>query len=277
VAIEEDVATHYARPTLEEKIIAALRASGKDPERLTPDDLAPVDEFHVGGRQATVDLADGMELRPGMRILDIGCGLGGASRYLAHARGCRVYAIDLAADFLRVAESLAARVGLADKVSYREASALALPFDDQSFDGATLMHVGMNIVDKAVLFREVKRVLKPAAVFGVYDVMRVGPGDIAFPVPWATNASTSFLGTPEEYRRALEDTGFTIVRERDRRDFGLDYFRALQRRTAQEGIAPLGLHIPMGETAVRQMVNIFTNIQRNVVAPLEMICRLRSH
>jgi ubiquinone/menaquinone biosynthesis C-methylase UbiE len=274
MALEDDLAIHYARPTLEQKILTALKASGKDPQRLTPDDLAPVDEFHVGGRQATVDLADGMELRPDMTVLDIGCGLGGASRYLAHARGCRVSAIDMAPDFLRVAASLAARVGLGARVIYQEASALALPFEEATFDGATLMHVGMNIVDKAAMFREVRRVMKPDGVFGVYDIMRVGPGDVAFPVPWATNASTSFVGTPEEYRRDLQKAGFVVRSERNRRDFGLDYFRALQRRTAEKGVTPLGLHIPMGETAVRQMVNIFGNIERGVVAPVEMICRL---
>jgi len=276
MAVETDLAVHYARPTLEKKIEAALMASGKKLDRLTPEDLAPVDEFHVGGRQATIDLADGLRIEPGMVMLDIGCGLGGASRYFAQARGCRVFAVDLTPDFVQVAEALAARVGLADRVRYQQASALALPFEAQTFDRATLMHVGMNIADKSALFTEVRRVLKPGARFGIYDIMRVGAGEIAYPVPWATLESTSFVAAPEDYRRDLEATGFTVVGERNRRDFGIAYFRELQARTAANGVSPLGLHIPMGETAVRQMVNIFTNIQRGVVAPVEMISVLGS-
>jgi MPBQ/MSBQ methyltransferase len=276
MTFENDVARHYARPALEEKIIAALEAAGKNPGQLTPEDLAPVDEFHVGGRQATIDLADRLELQEGMALIDIGCGLGGASRYFAQARGCIVQAVDLTPDFVQVAEALANRVGLASRVSYQQASALNLPFEPRRFDRATLMHVGMNIADKRQLFLEVGRVLKADGLFGIYDIMRVAPGEISYPVPWTSAAATSFVSSPEEYRVALEATGFTIVSERNRSSFGLSYFESLQRQTAAQGVSPLGLHIAMGETAVRQMVNIYTNIKRGVVAPVELICKFRS-
>lgn len=271
MSFESDFAAHYARPALEGKIVAALEAAGKDPERLSFEDLAPVDEFHVGGRQATVDLADRLDLAPGMALLDIGCGLGGASRYFAEMRQCRVTAIDLAPDFVRTAEALAERVGLGGRIDYREASATALPFAPASFDRVTCMHVGMNIADKPGLFAGIRRVLKPDGRLGIYDVMRTAEGVIAYPVPWASIETTSFVSSPAEYRAAAEAAGFTLISERDRRDFGLAYFRDLQARTAAEGVSPLGLHIPMGQTAVRQMVNIFTNIQRGVVSPVEMI------
>src|SRR5262245_39523594 len=111
--IETDVEAHYARKGLETAILGALQASGRTSDRLTPEDLAPVDEFHVGGREATVELAGRMALRPGQALLDIGSGLGGASRYFAHAHGCRVSGIDLTEDFVEVAGALAGRVGLA--------------------------------------------------------------------------------------------------------------------------------------------------------------------
>src|SRR6266568_8131509 len=93
--IEEQVARHYARSDLERTILDALAASGKDLDRLTPSDLSPVDEFHTGGRQATVELAAQLDVTPDMHLLDIGCGIGGPSRYFAHERGCRVTGIDL--------------------------------------------------------------------------------------------------------------------------------------------------------------------------------------
>lgn len=272
-AVMAALSAHYARPTLDEAIIAAVKASGIDPDKLTPEDLAPVDEAHIGGRQATIDLAEQLDLRPGMTLLDIGSGLGGASRYFAQVRDCRVHGVDLTADFVRVAELLAGRVGLADRVAYQQASALALPFASGMFDGATLMHVGMNIPDKRALFVEVKRVLKQGAVFGLYDVMRVGDGELAYPVPWATTSETNFIATPAAYRQDLEAAGFVAVNERNRRDFAIDYFRKFQAQTAAHGVTPLGVHLVLGKTALRQSVNIFANIQRGLVAPVEMVCR----
>ena len=79
------MAQHYTHGGLERAVLDALRAAGKDPDRLEPGDLAPVDEFHIGGRQATIDFAGELRVTRGMHLLDIGSGLGGASRYFAHA------------------------------------------------------------------------------------------------------------------------------------------------------------------------------------------------
>jgi SAM-dependent methyltransferase len=153
MTLEQSVAQHYTLGSLERVILDALAASGKDLDRLTPADLAPVDEFHIGGRQATVDLAAQMETGAGLHLLDIGSGLGGASRYFAQEQGCRVTGIDLTDEFVRTAGALARRVGLENQVSYRQGSALALP---GSFDGAYMLHVGMNVEDKQRLFAEIR-------------------------------------------------------------------------------------------------------------------------
>ena len=244
-ASKTTVKNHYARSDLEHAIDDALVASGKDPRRLTPDDLAPVDEFHTAGRQGTVDFAEQIATKPGMHLLDIGCGIGGPSRYFAVERGCRVTGIDLTDDYVRTAAALARRVGLDSKVDYRQASALSLPFDAGTFDGAYMMHVGMNIEDKPKLFREVRRVLKKGGWFAIFDVMRAGDGALAFPLHWAASAETSFVVSPAEYRRGLEAAGFTVVKERNRADFARELFRrsARIRRTADS--PPLGIHILM--------------------------------
>ena len=183
--VEERVARHYARGNLEQTILDALVASGKDLDRLEPSDLSPVDEFHTGGRQATVEFAEQMDVTPAMHLLDIGCGIGGPSRFFAAERGCRVTGIDLTDDYVRTAEALARRVGLDRRVAYRQASAFDLPFEAGTFDGAYMMHVGMNIEDKPRLFAEVRRVIKPAGVFAIYDIMRTGDGELSFPLHWA--------------------------------------------------------------------------------------------
>jgi len=128
------VADHYKKRALGDVILAALKATGKDIEQLTPDDLAPVDEFHAGGRNATVRLAQLAGVTGSERVLDVGCGIGGPSRYLASTFGCRVTGLDLTPEFIALAGMLAQRTRLADKVSYRHGDALDMPFPDASFD-----------------------------------------------------------------------------------------------------------------------------------------------
>jgi len=272
--IEQAVAQHYAHGSLEESILKALVAAGKDVNHLIPKDLAPVDEFHVGGRAATIAFAEQFAPRPGMRLLDIGCGLGGAARYFASERGCQVSGIDLSVEYAAVANALAARVGLGDRVSCQQGSALALPFAPESFDGAYMFHVGMNVEDKAKLFSEVRRVLTPTGVFGIYDVMRLAAGELHYPVPWTSSAEVSFVTDAEDYRRLLVAEGFEVIKERNRRDFALEVFAQMKARGASGAPAPLGLHIVMGASAGQKVKNMMGDIGAGLIAPVEMICRV---
>ena len=272
--IEQAVARHYAHGSLEETILSALAAAGKDLNRLTPKDLAPVDEFHVGGRQATIAFAQEFGLRPGMRLLDIGCGLGGAARYFADAHGCQVTGIDLSGEYVGVANALAARVGLAERVSCQAGSALALPFAPGSFDAACMFHVGMNIEDKSRLFAEVRRVLAPSGLFGIYDVMRLAAGELSYPVPWASGPESSFVADAATYQRLLAAAGFEVLKQRDRRDFALEVFGLMRTRGAAGGPGPLGLHLVMGANAGQKVKNMIADISAGLIAPTDLICRV---
>ena len=241
---------------------------------LTTKDLAPVDEFHIGGRPATVAFAAQFGPRPGMRLLDIGCGLGGAARYFAQEHGCRVTGIDLSPEYVNVTNALAARAGLDERVSCELGSALALPFTPESFDGAYMFHVGMNIENKAKLFAEVRRVLVPSGVFGIYDVMRLGAGELSYPVPWASGPESSFVADAASYRRLLVAAGFEVLKERDRRDFALEVFAQMRARGAAAGPASLGLHLVMGANAGQKVKNMIGDISAGLIAPIEFICRV---
>ena len=273
MTIEQDVARHYTHGTLESAVVEGLAAMGHASGALRPEDLAGIDEFHMGGHQATADLAGQLDLRPGMRLLDIGSGLGGTARFLARHYGCHVTGVDLTPEYVAVAEVLTGRVGLADQVAFRVGSALELPFEKAAFDAATLLHVGMNIPDKETLCTEAGRVLKPGGVFAVYDVMRVGDGDLEFPVAWADTPATSFVETPDGYRRALTAAGFAITSERNRHDLAVEFFRRIRERIAKSGPPPLGLHILMGPEAPKKVANMIANLEQGRVAPVEMICR----
>jgi len=273
MAIEQAIAQHYTHGSLEAALLDGLRQSGKNPDRIDPDDLAPADEFHIGGRQATVEFADQLGLRPGMELLDIGSGLGGPARYFAHHRQCRVTGIDLTGEYVRVAGALSKRAGLTDGLKFVQGSALSLPFPGGSFDGAYMLHVGMNIEDKATLFGQVRRVLRPGGVFGVYDVMRIGTGELAFPVPWARTAESSFVAAADDYRRLLRDAGFAVQKERERHAFAIEFFKKMQARVAESGLPPLGLHIVMGADFPHKIRNLVANLEAGRLAPIEMICR----
>lgn len=270
--VETSVERNYTHGSLEQAILEALRSQGADMDHLTPADLAPVDEFHIGGRQATIELAARLGFQRGMRLLDIGCGLGGAARYFANERGCHVVGIDLTSEFVEVANSLARRVGLAGMVSYQQGSALDLPFASASFDGAYMLHVGMNIEDKGKLFTGARGVLKAGGLFGVYDVMRTGEGELTFPVPWAPDPGTSFVSEPSTYRGLLEAAGFEVLEERNLRDFAVDFFRQARARAAQ-GSPSLGVHLLIRAEFARKMGNVVGSLERGLIAPVELICR----
>ncbi|MBI2959596.1 MAG: methyltransferase domain-containing protein, partial [Betaproteobacteria bacterium] len=158
--LNEDIQRHYASSDLETAILAALANAGKDLDKLRSEDLAPIDEFHIRGRHATLELARAAGLDATKNVLDVGSGVGGPSRCIAAEFGCRVTGVDLTDEYCRVATMLAERIGLAHLVNYRQGDALNLPFPDGAFDVVWSQHVAMNIPDKAALYCEMHRVLK---------------------------------------------------------------------------------------------------------------------
>jgi ubiquinone/menaquinone biosynthesis C-methylase UbiE len=267
--IEQQVAAHYTRGMLEEKILGALRSTGKNLGELRTDDLAALDDLHVGGREATQALAAVMQLRAGMHLLDVGCGIGGPARYFAE-RGCQVTGVDLSEEFVRVAEILTRMVKLDHNVKFRQASALELPFASGTFDGAYEIHAGMNIEDKPRVFREVARVLKSGARFAIFDVMRTGDGAFEFPVPWALSPETSFVASTEDYREALRAAGFRIEHQRERRQFALEFFQRMMAQAAAAG-PPLGVHLLMGDRTPIMLKNIMAAISSGTLEPVELV------
>ncbi|NTG46335.1 class I SAM-dependent methyltransferase [Agrobacterium rhizogenes] len=272
MSTEEKVASHYTHGSLEETILAALAASGKDVDHLSIDDLAGVDEFHLGRREATREFARDLDLIDGMRLIDIGSGLGGPARYLASTYGSIVTGVDLTDEFVKVANVLTERCGMAAQVSFRQASALSLPFADQSFERATLIHVGMNIEDKARLFAEVRRVLKPGGRFGLYEIMQMRAGELPYPMPWAMTPETSFVCTPETYRQLLSEAGFTVESEQDRSALAIRLAQEM-RASAAGGGQSLSLGALMGPKAAERVGNVGMSVGGGLIAPIEMIAK----
>ncbi len=270
--IENTVIEHYNNGDLLLRILKGLEAVGLDLDNLSPHDLAPVDEFHIGGRKATEHAISKTGLLPDHLILDIGCGIGGAARYIASNIGSHVTGIDLTPEYVEVAKALSERVGLSSRVKFEEASALTMPFDSASFDAAITFHVAMNIADRLGLYTEIARVMKPGATLCIYDVMKKSDADLAFPLPWAATAKTSFLISPAATADLLGAAGFQVTDIEDRTDFAIEFFH--QSMEAQkDGPAPLGIHLLMGATAKAKFGNALASIESGSIAPVLMIAK----
>ena len=272
MSVEMQVSAHYTRGDLLNAIDTALAKAGKNPAAPRLEDLAPVDEFHVRGREATTELGAHLGLREGHSVLDVCSGLGGASRQLAMAYKCRITGIDLTEEYCRVATELASRVGLSELVHYQQGSALAMPFADNSFDIAYTQHVAMNIADKAALYREIARVLKPRGGFGIYDLLQGQGGSVLFPVPWAHDGSTSFLASSDEMRGLLSDAGFEVTNWSDTSEIGKEWFKAMNKRLAESGPSPLGFQVLLGADFATMAKNQVRNLVEDRIRPTEIIC-----
>jgi SAM-dependent methyltransferase len=199
---------YWGREGLAEAMLAGLAAAGKDLDALTVDDLASLDQFHSGGKAATLRLARLAGLALGLRVLDVGGGVGGPARTLVAHFGCLVTLVDPTESYVQASETLTARLGLTDRLTHRIGSALDLPFDDGSFDVVWTQNSGMNIADKERLYAELYRVLRADGRLAIQEPMAGPVQPIIFPIMWAEDASTSFLRSPAEMRAIILAAGF---------------------------------------------------------------------
>jgi ubiquinone/menaquinone biosynthesis C-methylase UbiE len=272
----DEVAAHYSRGDLLARLDAALKADGVDPEHPTIETLAPYDQFHGRGVEATEEMAGMLEARATDHVLDVGSGIGGPARYVARRFGCRVSGIDLTPEFCDVARHLTRRLGLEDRVDFRVGDATAQPFGDAAFDSAYSMNVSMNIADKTAFYRQIHRVLKPGARLVLSEAARGAGGEPEYPTPWARTARTSFLATAEDTRRGLEAAGFDVLRLdstlEQARAYGARSREAVARGEKPPHRAVMLIH---GDIAPAAMANSARALADGRVVPIEILARKR--
>lgn len=210
----DDVHDHYGAAGLTDRLKTALHALGPEDQPLTFRQLAALDQFHTRGLAATAELAALAGVGAGMRVLDVGSGLGGPARFLAASHGCQVTGIDLSESFVEAARYLTGRTGQDRQVAFRTGSALALPFDEGEFDVVLLQHVAMNILDRPRLYREIRRVLRSGGRFATFDVVSTD-SDPHYPLPWARTPATSFLLGAAATGAAIVPAGFRTLTLKD--------------------------------------------------------------
>lgn len=270
----QPVADHYHQPALLNSILSALREEGKDPDNLKPQNIIGVGELHIRGHEATRELAMQMGLTHEMKVLDVGCGVGGPSRFLAAQYGCQVTGIDITEEYCKTARDLAERVRLSEYLTYRQADALDLPCEDGEFNAVWTQHVQMNIEDKQRFYAEMFRVLKPGGRLGFYDIVAGEVGEPFYPVPWAPDASISYLVGESELKALIEQAGFQVKIWQDTTAAGLIWFEERRRRESEPGFeqSMLGPELFLGPDWWDITANLYRSVAGDRVKVIEGVC-----
>ena len=257
---------HYTTGLTRENIERALREAGKNPRALSPQDLAPLEDFHSLGRIATVQLIQLAGVDAEDRVLDAGTGIGGTARLLAAETGCHVTAVDLTAEYCKTADWLNTATGLSCRIDVRRADVTELPFADGTFDVVISQHVQMNVANKSRLYAEARRVLTPGGRLALWDATAGTEQRIRFPLPWATDPRDSHLITPDELREVTTRAGFAITAWNDLTDTAAQAMRAFFAAPAN----PLGLHVFVPNFATKA-ANLIANAEQNRIRLIQAV------
>jgi MPBQ/MSBQ methyltransferase len=268
VCMQDSVESHYRSSGIVNRIQKALAKAGHDLKNLDPDALAGADEFHVGGRKATSLIADELDIDATDCVLDVGCGIGGASRFLARKTGAHVTGIDLTPEFVDAAIQLSKLVGMEDGVNFQQGSATGIPFEKNVFDVVTMLHVGMNVEDKLLMMSELERVCKPTGTIIIYDIIRKGTDTLNYPMPWATTEKFSFPEPAAKYIEAARASGLVLLKQVDHSKLAKKFLASVS-----DELPALTLGHLMGPNFMAMRDNLALAVRDDVVSPVMMTFR----
>ncbi len=252
----------YYHANLFEEICERLDWQDIGLNSITRSDISGVDEFHVRGAEVSNELVEEIYLK-NCKVLDVGCGLGGPARMLADRFNCHVTGIDLCAEYIRTAKKLSELTGLTKSTKFIHGDALNLPFEDGSFDIVWTQHAQMNVADKTKFYSEIKRVLTDEGTIVFYDIFTRNGADIQYPVPWANNASLSFLQTISNMERLLNDLGFRKLQTSNQSDKAKQFLTGLFEKIKKNGPPKLGLNVLMGASTKEKLTNILKGLEED--------------
>ncbi|MFH1664287.1 MAG: class I SAM-dependent methyltransferase [archaeon] len=168
---------------------------------------------HVGGKRATKELIELCKIDESKRVLDVGCGAGKTACFIAKEVGCNVVAVDLYKEMIEKARDRAKRKGVLDKIEFKAADALNLPFKDNSFDAVFCESVAAFFKDKQKGLNEFRRVVKPEGFVGINEMTWIGS-----PPKKIIDSMKKIMGAEfenhEGWKKLLEQTGLKEINAR---------------------------------------------------------------
>jgi SAM-dependent methyltransferase len=185
--------------------------------------------------------------------------------------GCCATGIDLSDQYIETAERLTQLLNMQERVRFHAASALALPFDDNTFDGAWSIQMNMNVEDKLSWLQEVHRVLKPGRRAILYEVCGNINTPLYFPVPWAQDSSMSFLVPPEAFREIVTLAGFDLDVWNDKTDLAQKAFAHMTEPMGEPNLPELGVHLLVGNDILTKAYNLHRNLDEERVSLIEAV------
>ena len=261
------VGGHYGWPGLMDAIENELRQHGIDPEHVTVDQLAPVDNYHAFRLAGTIALARAAGISGIDHVLDVGGGIGGPARQLAVALRVPSRRPGRDGRVLLGRESLTAWTHLTDQVSFVHASALDMPFEAASFDVVWTQHASMNIADKAALYGEIARVVRPGGRFAFFDIL-AGPNQpIHFPCRGQAIRHSAFCCLPTRRGHSSSDAGFRETTWLIGGDLRAELDRA-ERDEADHVESPLDAGLLNGPDSARMAERVARNLKEGRILPV---------
>ena len=261
LSYSESVQSHYFVSELYNNILDKLKTIGVDLNNVKRTDLSSVDEFHVRGLEVSKELAQQIT-SSNLKVLDVGCGLGGPARMIADEKGCSVTGSDLSQEFINTAKALSKLVNLDSKTTFLKADALDLPFERNSFDIVWTQHVQMNILEKKKFYSEIFRVLKTGGKFLYYDIFKSSDNDINYPMPWASRQDLSHLINIAELEKILNSIGFNSFSKKNQTDAGLGSIKQMLSHIKEFGPPIMGLNVLMGKDTKQKILNAFNHFDQ---------------
>lgn len=258
------IENQYNVSGLFEDILKRLKDQGVDLDNLSRSDIAGVDEFHLRGVEVTKELVAEFDFK-NLKVLDVGCGLGGPSRMLADEFNCKVSGIDMSHEYIRTARKLSEIIKLNGTTEFVQGDALELPYEDGLFDVVWTQHVQMNIEDKVKFYSEINRVLKNNGALIYYDIFKKNNEDVNYPVPWANNASISYLQTIANMDSILNNLGLSKTQTTDQTEGAIAFLHELFNKIKTNAQKKLGLNVLMGSSTKEKLGNVQKALETNKI------------
>jgi len=225
---------------------------------------------HIGSMKATDEVVGLCQIGTGSMVLEVGCGVGLTSCYLARGHGCRVVGVDIFPRMIERSREQALRKRVQHRAKFLVGDAQALPFEDDLFDAVVIESVSVFVPDIPRAFKEYVRVTKPGGYVGMDESTWIEPPSER------TDEFMAVLGaqalTMDEWQGLLADAGLENIVARAYRANVREEAKGRLKRYGLGGIfralfrtVPALVRNPSARTVLRQSM---ASVPRHIAATI---------